>query len=369
MRKSSDVIDIGEGEMKFMVNMAHPAHVHYFKNFIIEMQKRGHEVLILAFDKEVTFKLLDNYGLDYIRFGRHNKSLAKKLIDIPIGDIKLYKMAREFNPDFFIGFGAIYASHVSRLMNKTCINLEDTEPSLEQIGLYLPFASAVFTPACFRRNLGHKQIRYDGYTELTHLHPKFFKPDSAVLDELDLSRDEPFIILRFVSWTASHDFRQSGIKSRENLAAGLEKFGRVLITSEGRLTGRLEDMRVKVAPEQLHNLLYYAALYVGEGGTTASEAAILGTHSIHISTLAKHCGVFADLNRHGLMWTFDDERGVVEKASEIMEGDPRREGKRRRERLIREKINVTAFLCWFVEDYPESFEIMKENPEYQRNFR
>lgn len=354
--------------MKFMVNMAHPAHVHYFKNFITKMQEKGHEVQILAFDKEVTFKLLDNYGLSYIKFGRHNKTLAKKLVDIPISDVKLYKIAKDFDPDFFIGFGAIYASHVSRLLHKTCLNLEDTEPSLEQIGLYLPFASAVFTPTCFRRNLGHKQIRYNGYTELTHLHPQFFKPNRAVLDELDLSEDEPFIILRFVSWTASHDFRQSGVNSREKLAVELEKFGRVLITSEGQLTERLEEMRVKIAPEQLHNLLYYAALYVGEGGTTASEAAILGTHSIHISTLAKHCGVFEDLNKYGLMWTFDNERGVIEKVSEIMEHDPRKDGKRKREKLIQEKINVTAFLCWFVENYPESFEIMRENPDYQRRF-
>lgn len=355
--------------MRFIVNMAHPGHVHYFKNFVAKMQENGHEVEILAFDKEVTFKLLDNYGLSYIKFGCHNKTLLKKLIDIPISDARLYHIAKRFNPDFFIGFGAIYASHISRLLQKTCINFEDTEPSMEQIGLYLPFASAVFTPSCFRRNLGRKQIRYNGFTGLTHLHPSYFRPSPAVLDELGLDIDEPFIILRFVSWTASHDFRQSGVQNREDLALELEKYGRVLITSEGQLSRKLESMRVKIEPEELHNLLYYAALYVGEGGTTASEAAILGTHSIHISTLAKHCGVFEDLNKYGLMWTFDNETGVIEKVSEIMESDPRKAGKRKREKLIEEKINVTAFLCWFVENYPESFETVRENPRYQERFR
>ena len=354
--------------MKLMVNMSHPAHVHYFKNFIREMQDRGHEVQILAFDKEVTFKLLDNYELDYIKFGRHDKTLIKKIIGIPISDMKLYQIAKKLDPDIFVGFGSIYASHVSFLLRKTCINLEDTEPSMEQIGLYQPFANAIFTPTCFRRNLGRKQIRYNGYTELTHLHPKYFKPDPAVLDDLDLSRDEPFIILRFVSWTASHDFGQSGVKNNKDLTKELEKYGRVLISSERPLPRDLEEKRVKIAPEQLHNLLYYAALYVGEGGTTASEAAILGTHSIHISTLAKHCGVFEDLNRYGLMWTYDNEQGVMEKVSEIMEDDPRREGKRKRERLVGDKIDVTAFLSWFVENYPESFAIMKENPRYQDVF-
>jgi predicted glycosyltransferase len=354
---------------RLVVSISHPAHVHYFKNFIREMRDNEHDILILAADKEVTYKLLNNYQLDYVKFGRHRSSLIKKAMDIPLSDLKLYRMGKKFNPDFFVGFGSIYASHASFLLRKNCIVLEDTEPSMEQIGLYLPFASAVCTPSCFRRDLGRKQIRYDGYTELTHLHPSYFKPDPSILDDLGLDVDEPFIVLRFVSWTASHDFGQSGVKDNEELVRELEKYGRVLISSERPLSRNLEEKRVKIAPEQLHNLLYYAALYVGEGGTTASEAAILGTHSIHISTLAKHCGVFEDLNRYGLMWTFDSERGVIEKVSEIMQEDPRKEGKRKRDRLIADKINVTAFLSWFVENYPESFETMRENPRYQERFK
>jgi hypothetical protein len=59
----------------------------------------------------------------------------------------------------------------------------------------------------------------------------------------------------------------------------------------------------------------------------------------------------------------------VEKVSEIMNDDLQKDGKRKREKLIGDKINVTAFLCWFVENYPESFETMIENPRYQERFR
>jgi len=37
--------------------------------------------------------------------------------------------------------------------------------------------------------------------------------------------------------------------------------------------------------------------------------------------------------------------------------------------MLSEKIDVTAFIVWFVENWPESFKIMKENPDYQLNFR
>ena len=40
----------------------------------------------------------------------------------------------------------------------------------------------------------------------------------------------------------------------------------------------------------------------------------------------------------------------------------------RRQKMLSEKIDVTAFMVWFVENYPESKKIMRGNPEYQLNF-
>jgi len=37
--------------------------------------------------------------------------------------------------------------------------------------------------------------------------------------------------------------------------------------------------------------------------------------------------------------------------------------------MLEDKIDVTAFLVWFVENYPESFSIMRENPDYQAGFK
>ena len=48
--------------MRILIDIGHPAHVHYFKNFIWQMQKKGHEFMITARDKEVALNLLDKYG-------------------------------------------------------------------------------------------------------------------------------------------------------------------------------------------------------------------------------------------------------------------------------------------------------------------
>lgn len=354
--------------MKIVVDVNHPAHVHYFKNFIWEMEKKGHQVLITASKKDVTYNLLNNYNFNYIKIGSYGNSIIKKLINIPLLDLKMYRAVKNFDPDIFIGFGSIRAAHVSYLLHKKCIVFEDTEHSTGQIRLYLPFVNTVCTPYCFKSDLGNKQIRYNGYTELAHMHPNYFTPNPKVLDEIGVGKDEIFIILRFVSWNASHDVGQHGIRNKINLIQKLEKYGRVFITSEGKLDVNLEKYKIKIPPEKLHDLLYYAALYVGEGATTASECAILGTHAIYTNTLRLGY-TDEEEEKYQLVYNFSNkdtmEKDAFNKAFELLKNPNLRiEGKRKRERLLKENIDVTAFMVKFIENYPENL-----RNELKNNFK
>ena len=352
--------------MKIIVDINHPAHVPYFKNFIWEMERKGHEILITASEKEISFTLLRNYGFDFINLGTYGNSVSKKFINILPMDLKMYKAVKSFKPDIFFGFGSIRAAHVSKLMRKPCIAMDDTEHSKWEHRLYVPFTDAILTPTCFKKDFGKKQIRYNGYTELAHLHPNYFTPDPAVLDEMGLSKDDTFIILRFVSWSASHDVGQQGIKNKIELVRELEKYGQVFISSEGKLERNLEKYKIKVAPEKLHDLLYYASLYVGEGATMATESAILGTPSIYVSSLVGTMGNFIELEqKYGLMFNYNDSDKAIEKAVELIQKpNLKEEWQKKREKLLKDKIDVTTFMVWFVENYPESFKAVKENPKY-----
>ena len=37
--------------------------------------------------------------------------------------------------------------------------------------------------------------------------------------------------------------------------------------------------------------------------------------------------------------------------------------------MLVDKIDVTAFMVWFIENYPTTVKIMKENPDYQNNIK
>lgn len=355
--------------MKIVIDINHPAHVHYFKNFIAEMQKRGHTILITATEKDITYKLLGLYHLQFVRKGSHGNSMVKKIFFLPSRVFSMYLSVRKFQPDMFLGFGSIHAAYTAALLRKPCINFEDTEHSSGQISLYKPFVNCICTPSSFIGSLGPKQVRFNGSMDLAYLHPGRFTPDPAILQELGLKETDTFIIVRFVSWAASHDIGQHGIKDKIAFVKFLENYGRVLLTSEGSVPAGLEQNVIRISPEKLHDLLYYAALYVGEGGTMASEAAVLGTHSIHTSTTAKYCGVFQDLHRYGLLWTVEDDSSARECVTSLMQMKClKEEGKIKRQKLVNDKIDVTSFMVWFIEKYPESYQIIKTNPDYSNKF-
>ena len=168
--------------MKIVIDINHPAHVHYFKNFIWEMQKKGHEILITAGEKDISYRLLDLYGFEYIKIGNYGKSIFRKMINIPILDVKMFQAVRKFKPDIFLGFGSIRAGHVAKLLRKPYIALDDSEPSPFEHLLYVPFADAILTPTSFRKDFGKKHKKYKGYIETGIFTSQLFQTGSLLFE-------------------------------------------------------------------------------------------------------------------------------------------------------------------------------------------
>jgi hypothetical protein len=334
--------------MRIIVDVNHPGHVHFFKNCIWELQKKGHEILITASEKDVTFNLLDNYGFEYVNLGSYGNSVFEKMLNIPLMDFKMYREVRKLNPDLVIGLSSIRGSHAARLAGKKSIIFDDTEHSKYEHLLYVPFADKILTPSCFTKDLGKKQVRYDGYHELAYLHPNYFSPNPHVLDEIGLTENDNFVIVRFVSWGAGHDVGHHGIQNKIEFLQELEKYAHVLITSEADLGKDFEKYKMKISPEKLHDLLYYATLYIGEGATTASECAILGTHAIYVNTLRLGY-TDEEENKYDLVYNFSNsesmEKDSFNKAIGLLQNQNlREEGKLKRQELLKDKIDVTKFI-------------------------
>jgi uncharacterized protein len=359
--------------MKYLIDIGHPAHVHYFKNFTRAVMNNGHEVLFTCRDKEVTVSLLEHYNFRYVNLGHPFKSILGKAFGLFYFTFRILVTSLHFKPDMFLN-ASMYSAIVARLMRKPHISLEDTF-NQEQVRLYLPFTNCVLTGDYDHPKLGKKEIRFNGYQELLYLHPNYFKPDKTVLQELGLLENEPFVIIRFVSWNASHDFGHAGISFENKIKAieKFEKYAKVLISSEAELPLLLKQYQIQIAPFRMHDAMAFASLVIGESFTMVSEASVIGTPAILIHDTK--CYYLQDQqNKYGLPFNFsesdEDQKKAIEKGVELLKAPcSKKKWQRRRDILLSEKIDVTAFLVWFIENWPESFRIMKENPDSQLRFK
>src|SRR5690554_4581314 len=238
-------------------------------------------------------------------------------------DWLLFKLAREFKPDLFLNFLHPYPSQVARLLGKPSFVFSDTEHAALHHRLTVPFATKVFTPACYRMDLGPTQVRFNSYMELCYLHPNYFQPNVDVLQLLGVKPGEKYVIVRFVSWAATHDYGHTGMSldNKRKAIAEMSKYAKVFITSEALLPQDLEEYRIDIPFDRIHDAIFYSELLFGESATMASEAAILGTPAIYLDDDGR--GYTDDLERkYRLVFNYteseSDQLAAIKKAIELL---------------------------------------------------
>ena len=359
--------------MRIMVGISHPKHVYMFKNLIHKMEKNGHEFEVIVTEKEITSYLLEQFKIPFEVIGKNQPTIIRKILDLPLLFYRTLKIAKRFKPDIFIGQASPQLAYASALQNKPYIVFEDTEIVKHLHKIVMPFTDVIVTPTCFKRDMGKKQVRFNGYFELAYLHPNYFKPNPSVLDEVCVSMNDKFIVMRFVSWQAHHDVGEHGLTLKMKMRAvnDFQKYGKVFISSEGQLPKELEKYHIRLGGNKMHSLLHYATLFFGDSPTMTTESGVLGTPAVCISSWAISAGNFVDLsNNYNIINSFLDGFRAIDFSLDLLKNDSiKQEWKDKKKKLLRDKIDVTAFMTWFIENYPESHEIMKENSEYQERFK
>ena len=339
--------------MHALVDVTHPGHVHLFRNAITALEERGHEVSVTSREKDVTIELLDAYGIDHTPLSQ-KKSGSLALPREWVGrELRLLRYMWTKSPDVVLSHLNPAAAHVSRLLGVPNIVFHDTEVAGAVERFTAPFAEVVCTPATFDRDVPGRQLRYEGFHELAYLHPARFEPDPKPLYRAGIDPDEPFSVVRLVAMDAHHDVGSDGF-SKEDVAAlveGLSEYGDVYVTGENDLPGELAAYEAPVPPEAMLDLLAFADLFVGNSGTMANEAGLLGTPAVRYNALGSEMGVYEELSAYGLVASTMDSDEAIEQAVTLA-GDPEAGARwrRRRRELLAEKIDVTALAVELAEE-------------------
>lgn len=355
--------------MKILIDIGHPAHVHIFKNISRILISKENSVFFTVREGEKEAELLKVNNLPFSVIGRKRKSLSGKLSGLLIFSYRIFRLSQKHKSDIFLSHGSMYAGIASFFRRKPHIALEDTG-NMEQLFFSKPFSNVILSPDSLRLDLGRKHIKYKGFHELYYLSRNYFTPDQDVKSLLGIQKDDKYCIIRFISWGATHDHGHVGVTELGKTALINYLNGRykIFISSESELPPDLEQYKFPLSPEWLHHAIAFSEIVITEGATVASESTLLGIPVVYINS--RESDMIDEHERCGLLHHFRNFEGVIEKVTEII-NDPESRVNFiiKRDEMLKTKIDVTSFFIWFVENYPESARIMKEDPGYQERFK
>jgi len=364
--------------MKILFHFGHPAHFHLFRNVITNLKMKGHKIFILIKKKDVLEELLQEEGMEYYNLLPGGRKDSK--IGIAFGqlkqDVRMWKFVRKHKPDLLVGT-SVTISHVGILTGTPSVNINEDDAHV--VPLYskmaYPFANVIVSPdTCNNGKWEHKSIHYAGYHELAYLHPNHFQPDREVVEKY-ISTNDPYFILRFAKLGAHHDKGIKGITDEiaMRLTELLKPHGRILISSERELIPELEQYRIAINPVDMHHIMAYANLYIGDSQTMAAEAGVLGIPFVRFNDFVGRIGYLNELeNKYklGAGIKANEIEKLFNTVEEMVQNvELKNEHKLKRIQMLEEKIDVSQFLTWFIDQYPSSVEVMKKNPDYQFEFR
>ena len=364
--------------MKIVVYLGHPAHFYNYKNVIPKLKEDGHQVEILIKKKDVLQELLDNAGMPYHNILKEGRKDSK--LGILWGTLKrawrLNAFCAKFKPDILTGT-SVENSWIGKLRHIPVININEDDADVvpKYAKLSYPWADEILTPVvCDNGRWNEKSVKYNGYHELAYLHPDNFTPDRSVVEKY-FPTDTPYFLIRFAKLKAHHDTGIKGIGTEiaQNLIDILLPHGRVFISSERELEPRFEPYRIHIRPIDMHHVMAFADLYLGDSQTMAAEAGVLGVPFIRCNDFVGRIGYLRELEdvyHLGFGIKTNETDRLYETVRTLLSMQDRAAVfQERRRRMLSEKIDFAAFLTWFIENYPESKAKFRNNPSIQYSIK
>ncbi|HIU20310.1 MAG TPA: hypothetical protein IAC48_09635 [Candidatus Limiplasma stercoravium] len=336
--------------MKALLSIDHPAWAHQFRHIVAAVNARGGQVMTLAVEKDGDTELLRQYGIPYVLSARSTgKNIVEKGLLFLGLCVEHSWRALRFRPDVLIGRASPMMAVAAWVSRRPHLVFEDTEVSKFSLRICRRLSTRILTPRTFLTDLGPRQVRLDTYKELFYLHPSVFTPDRQALRDCGFDPDEPYVLVRFVAWNASHDIGRRGLDDAGKVALvrRLEAYARVYVSAEGELPAQLEANRLRTPFHMAHHVLAFARLVFSEGATMASEAAVLGTHALYVNTIVS--GTTREQSeRYGLLYNFNEggdryERAAAQAEALLRQSDLEQQGQAKREKLLAEKVDINQY--------------------------
>jgi hypothetical protein len=283
--------------MRILIEIAHPAHVHFFRGTYRRLLEAGQSVVVVTRDKEITDRLLRQYGIPFQSLSVPAKGMGRLMRELLLRWSRIHTIIRREKIDACLSISGISTGIPAFLAGIPNIVFTDTEDANLSNRIAFPFATEIWTPEFFLADLGRKHRRYNGLHELAYL--QAFDYEAARREREELGLPGEYCIVRLIAHDALHDRDITGL-GRDELRALVDKLrnlGHVYITSQGGVPPEFAENEMRFPIEKMHAVLAGARIFVGESPTMAVEAGLLGVPSYLISNRVARLGNMIGLAR------------------------------------------------------------------------
>lgn len=333
--------------MRFLFDVLHPAHVHVLRHPKRLLEESGHEVIVTARVKDVATDLLDEYGIAHTVISQQHTGTANMARELVARTYRLGRIARDRRVDALVGLMGPSIAPIGKILRIPTFVLYDTEIATRTNRWVYPMATEVITPECYSAPVNGTHVTYKGYHELAYLHPNRFTPDRSVLDRFGIDQSRGYVVVRLPEFASSHDGAEvdTDTGAWAQWINELVKQHDVYVSSERSLPDGLDHFRLEGPAIDVHHVLAYADLVIGESATMAAEAAVLGTPAVFIGATSR--GYVDDIqDRYGLIRRFTPDRfdDARKTALQFLDDGRNRDAATAHDALIADHIDVSAWL-------------------------
>ncbi len=270
--------------MRILVDIAHPAHVNFFKGALQRFREEGHEVIITGLRRGKLPRILENelsqYPVHYV--GKHEGSTWSIIVEANIKKvIRLFFFAIRKKIDIGISVGSFTMGTVLSLMGKPNLQFDDDPERHMNVLLEKLSSTRLYFPPIIAP---HKNVEnMQALKEWAYLAPAYFSPDVSALEPYGLRPGE-YIFVREVS-TGSLNYQEQEAGSVASFAERFPEGYPVLLSLEDKETiGSYPDNWILLQEPlpDIHSLLYYSRMIVSSGDSMAREGALLGVPSAYV---------------------------------------------------------------------------------------
>ena len=270
--------------MIIIVDIAHPAHVNFFKGALKRLKQEGHEVIITALRRGKLPRIVENelseYPIHYV--GRHRGSTFSIIVEANLLKFfRLFWLVIRKKADFGLSVGSFNLGAALTLMGKPNLQFDDDPERKMNVMLEKLTSTRLYFPPIVEPHDNVENMR--ALKEWAYLSPTYFQPQSEVLNGYGVL-PRKYIFVREVS-SGSLNYQSQDAHTVASFAEQFPTGYPVILSLEDKEHRHLypQDWLLLQEPvADIHSVLYYSSLVVSSGDSMAREGALLGVPSIYV---------------------------------------------------------------------------------------